>query len=215
MKTTLLLLLFATLGHAADLRKAADAWQQSITAETSSDLATAMQHVISFKNAGGDPYLAFVRAGWFSFQSKDYEKAVQFYTAAIKYEPRAITPHLGLTCTYQAMQKPKDTLAAAANGLKLDQYHFALLLIAGELLYNQRDYRKAETYFDRAHHQRPEDATALSWLGWAQIAQGQVKLAAPNFEKLMLLNPSGYMVRDGYNISHGLPPQNLQASNRR
>lgn len=215
MKTTLLLLLFVTLGIAADAQKAADAWQQSLTAESSSDFTTAMQQVINFKNAGGDPYLASVRAGWLSFQSKDYEKAVQFYTAAIKYEPRAITPHLGLTYTYQAMQKPKETLAAATNGLKLDQYNFALLLIAGEQLYNQRDYRKAETYFDRAHHQRPEDALALSWLGWAQIAQGQVKLAAPNFEKLMLINPAGYMVQQGYNISHGIPPQNLQASNRR
>lgn len=215
MKTTLLLLLFVTLGYAADAQKAADAWQQSLTAESSSDFTTAMQHVISFKNAGGDPYLASVRAGWLSFQSKDYEKAVQFYTAAIKYEPRAITPHLGLTYTYQAMQKPKETLIAATNGLKLDQYHFALLLIAGEQLFNQRDYRKAETYFDRAHHQRPEDPIALSWLGWAQIAQGQVKLAAPHFEKLILINPSGYMVQQGYNISHGIPPQNLQASNRR
>ena len=113
MKTTLLLFLFVTLGHAADAQKAADAWQQSITAESSSDFTTAMQQVINFKNAGGDPYLASVRAGWLSYQAKDHEKAVQFYTAAAKQEPRAITPHLGLTYTFLEMQKPKEALTAA------------------------------------------------------------------------------------------------------
>lgn len=207
MKTTLLILfVIASFTQAADLQKAADAWQQSVSAESSSDYKTALQHVITFKAAGGDPYVASVRAGWLAYQDKDYEKAIQFYTAAIKYEPRAITPHLGLTYTYKAMEKPKETLSAAREGINVDQYNFALLLIAGELLYNQRDYRKAETYFDRAHHQRPEDTTALSWLGWAQIAQGQMKLAAPNFEKLRLMNPGGYMVQEGYDISHGVPP---------
>lgn len=214
-KTLLILLAAASLTQAADLKKAADAWQQSFTAESSRDYSTALKHVLDFKAQGGETYLAAVRAGWLCYRAGEHEKALTYYAAAAKQEPRSITPHLGLTYTYQAMQKPKETLSAARDGLNVDQYNFALLLIAGELLYNQKDYRKAETLFDRAHHQRPEDAIALSWLGWSRIAQGQAKLAAPNFEKLMLLNPNGYMVQQGYNISHGIPPQNLQASNRR
>lgn len=206
MKTTLLLLLFATLGHAADLQKAADFWQQSLIAETNGDYKAALENVLSFKSAGGETYLAAVRAGWLSYLDKDYDKAVQFYTAAARQEPRAITPHLGLTYTYQAMQEPEETLRAAKAGLGIDQFHFKLLLIAGELLFNQGDYRKAETYFDRAHHQQPEDPIAMSWLGWSQIGAGQPRLAAPVFERLMQINPDGYLVREGYAVTHGPPP---------
>jgi tetratricopeptide (TPR) repeat protein len=208
MKTTITILLLAvSFLHAADdPQKAAELWQQSITDESNQDYKAALEKIIEFKKVGGETYLATVRAAWLSFLANDHEKAVQFYTAAAKQEPRAITPHLGLVRTFQAQQKPKETLAAARNGLNIDQYNFTLLLIAGELLFNQADYRKAETYFDRAHHLQPEDPTAMSWLGWTQIAQGQARLAAPLFEKLMQINPDGYLVRDGFAITHG-PPQ--------
>lgn len=205
MKTTtiiLTLLLSTAWTHAADSQKVAELWQQSLTAETSQDYTAALKHVMDYKNAGGETYLAAVRAGWLSYLSKDYEKAVQFYTTAAKQEPRSITPHLGLVYTGLAQQKPEDTLRAARNGLAIDQFNYTLLLIAGEILYNQADYRKAETYFDRAHHLRPEDPIALSWLGWSQINQGQAKLAARHFEKLMQINPDGYFVRDGFAITH-------------
>lgn len=201
-----LLVGFAALTHAADPQKAAELWQQSLVDESNQDYPAALKNVLDFKTAGGETYLAAVRAGWLSYLSKDYDKAVAFYTTAAKQEPRAITPHLGLTHTFLAMQKPKEALSAARAGLNIDQFNFKLLLIAGELLFNQADYRKAETYFDRAHHLQPEDLTAMSWLGWAQIGQGQARLAAPVFEKLMQINPDGYLVRDGFAITHGPPP---------
>jgi Flp pilus assembly protein TadD len=105
-----------------------------------------------------------------------------------------------------AQQKPKEALRRHATGLGIDQYNFKLLLIAGELLFNQGDYRKAETYFDRAHHQQPEDPIAMSWLGWSTDRRRPAKLAAPLFEKLMQINPDGYLVREGYAISHEPPP---------
>jgi len=207
MKTTLLILLAAaTLARAADPQKATEFWQQSLTAETPGDYKAALESVLSFKSAGGETYLAAVRAGWLSYLDKDYDKAVQFYTAAARQEPRALTPHLGLTHTYLVQQKPEETLRAAKAGLGIDQFNFKLLLIAGELLFNQGDYRTAETYFDRAHHQQPEDPIAMSWLGWSQIGAGQPRLAAPVFEKLMQINPDGYLVREGYAVTHGPPP---------
>ena len=209
MKTTHLLILslaLLTRAPAADkLPAIAEAWQKSLTEESNQDYPAALQSVLQFKTAGGETYLATIRTAWLSYLSQDYDKAVQFYTAAIKQEPRAITPHLGLVATFQAQQKPKETLAAARNGLSIDQFNFRLLLIAGELLFNQGDYRKAETYFDRAHHLQPEDPIAMSWLGWSQIGQGQNRLAAPVFEKLMQINPEGYLVRDGYAVTHAPP----------
>ncbi|MBE2287850.1 MAG: tetratricopeptide repeat protein [Prosthecobacter sp.] len=208
MKTTIALLLFAAaFVRGADPQKAAELWQQSLADESNQDYAAALKKTLEFKSAGGETYLAAVRGGWLSYLAKDFEKAVQFYVTAAKQEPRAVTPHLGLVYTALEMQKPKEALAAARNGLNIDQYHFKLLMIAGELLFNQGDHRKAETYFDRAHHLHPEDPTAMSWLGWARIAQGQVRLAAPLFERLMQINPDGYLVRDGFAISHGPPPR--------
>lgn len=202
----ILLACFSTLTHAAtDLQQAAEHWQQSLTAEANQDYPTALKHVFDFKSAGGENYLAAIRAGWLSYLSQDYDKAVAFYVSASKQEPRAITPHFGLVYTALAQSKPDDALRAAKAGLGIDQYNFKLLLIAGELLFNQGDYRKAETYFDRAHHLQPEDPIAMSWLGWTQIGQGQVKLAKPVFEKLMQINPEGYLVRDGYAVTHAPP----------
>jgi len=209
MKPHILILALAliTTANAADkLAAISEAWQKSLTAESSGDYAAATQSVFAFKSAGGESYLAAVRAGWLCAQAKEYEKAVQYYTSAAKLEPRALTPHLGLISVYQAQSKTEDILRAARAGLNIDQFNRPLLLIAGEILYNQKDYRKSEVYFERAHKLQPEDPIALSWLGWAHISQGQAKLAAPTFEKLMQINPEGYFVRDGYDITHPGPP---------
>ncbi|MHB1080232.1 MAG: tetratricopeptide repeat protein [Prosthecobacter sp.] len=209
MKTHILILAFAcvTVANAADkLAAISDAWQQSLTAESNSDYAAALESVLAFKNAGGETYLAAVRAGWLSYLNKDYTKAVQYYTTAAKQEPRALTPHLGMMNVYQAQNQPEDVLREAKEVLKIDQFHRPMLLIAGEILFNHQDYRKAEVYFERAYKLMPEDPIGMSWFGWSQISQGQARLAAPLFEKLMEINPEGYMVRDGFAITHGLPP---------
>jgi tetratricopeptide (TPR) repeat protein len=209
MKTHLLILAFAcvTAANAADkLPAIAEAWQKSLTEESNNDYAAAIDSVLAFKNAGGETYLAAVRAGWLSYLNKDYTKAVQYYTTAAKQEPRALTPHLGMMNVFQAQTQPEDTLRAAREVLKIDQFHRPTLLIAGEILFNQHEYRKAEVYFERAHKLQPEDPIAMSWFGWSQINQGQARLAAPLFSKLMQINPEGYMVHDGFAITRAGPP---------
>ncbi|MDI1312938.1 tetratricopeptide repeat protein [Prosthecobacter sp.] len=208
MKTHLLILAFAcvTAANATDkLPAISEAWQQSLTAESNSDYAAALESVLAYKSAGGATYLAAVRAGWLSYLNKDYPKAIQFYTTAAKQEPRAITPHLGMMNVYLAQTQPEDALRAAREVLKIDQFHRPTLLIAGEILFNHQDYRKAEVYFERAYKLMPEDPIGMSWFGWAQINQGQARFAAPLFEKLMETNPQGYMVQDGFAITRSGP----------
>lgn len=210
MKTSILILAFAcvTAANAADkLAAISEAWQKSLTEESDKDYTAALESVLAFKNAGGETYLAAVRAGWLSYLKQDYTKAIQYYTTAAKQEPRAITPHLGMMNVYQAQMKPEDMLREAREVLKIDQFHRSTLLIAGEILYNQQDFRKAEVFFERAYKLMPEEPIGMSWFGWSQISQGQARLAAPVFEKLMEINPEGYMVRDGFAITHpGLRP---------
>ena len=210
MKTHILILAFAcvTAVNAADKHAAiSEAWQKSLTAESNSDYASALTSVLDFKSAGGETYLAALRAGWLSYLNKDYAKAIQYYATAAKQEPRAITPHLGMMYVQLAQAKPEEALRAAREVLKIDQYHRSTLLIGGEILYNQQEYRKAEVYFERAYKLMPEEPIGMSWFGWSQINQGQARLAAPLFEKLMQINPLGYMVRDGFAITHPGPPQ--------
>jgi tetratricopeptide (TPR) repeat protein len=210
MKTHILILAFAcvTAANAADkLPAISEAWQKSLTAESNSDYAGALESVLAFKSAGGETYLAAVRAGWLSYLNKDYAKAIQYYSTAARQEPRAITPHLGMMNVHLAQAKPEDALRAAREVLKIDQYHRSTLLIAGEILFNQQEYRKAEVYFERAYKLMPEEPIGMSWFGWSQINQGQARMAAPLFEKLMQINPQGYMVRDGFVITHPGPPQ--------
>lgn len=209
MKTHLLILAFAcvTAANAADkLPAISEAWQKSLTEESNNDYAAALESVLAFKNAGGETYLAAVRAGWLSYLNKDYTRAVQYYTTAAKQEPRALTPHLGMMNVYQAQNKPDDVLRSAREVLKIDQFHRPTLITAGEILFKQQDYRKAEVYFERAYKLQPEDSIAMSWFGWSQINQGQARLAAPLFEKLMQINPNGYLVHDGFAITRSGPP---------
>ncbi len=210
MKTHILILAFAcvtALSAADKLPAISEAWQKSLTEESNSDYAAALGSVLAFKSAGGETYLAAVRAGWLSYLNKDYVKAIQYYATAAKQEPRAITPHLGMMYVQLAQAKPEEALRAAREVLKIDQFHRSTLLIGGEILYNQQEYRKAEVYFERAYKLMPEEPIGMSWFGWSQINQGQARLAAPLFEKLMQINPLGYMVRDGFAITHPGPPQ--------
>ncbi len=120
MKTHILILAFAcvTAANAADkLPAISEAWQQSLIAESNSDYAGALESVLAYKSAGGETYLAAVRAGWLSYLNKEYAKAIQYYTTAARQEPRAITPHLGMMNVYQAQTKPEDVLRAAREVL--------------------------------------------------------------------------------------------------
>jgi tetratricopeptide (TPR) repeat protein len=203
----ILSLICCTSAHAADkLAAMSEAWQKSLTAESNNDYSSALESVLAYKSVGGETYLAALRAGWLSYLNKDYVKAVQYYSTAAKQEPRAITPHLGMMNVYQAQSKTDDILREAREVLKIDQFHRSTLLVAGEMLFNQQDYRKAEVYFERAHKLQPEDPIAMSWYGWAQINQGQARLASHLFERLMQINPDGFMVRDGFAITHPGPP---------
>lgn len=212
MNTRILLILLALAMSArgANLEKAAAAWQESITAESGQDYATALTHVFDFKSAGGDSYLASVRAGWLSYLNKDYDKAEAFYTSAAKTKTHAITPMLGLVYVSLAQSKTEDVLRFAKAALVIDPNNREVLLIAGEVLFNKGEHRQAERFFVKAHELRPEDPIALSWLGWSRIGQGQIRQAADQFETLMQINPDGYLVQDGYVITHspnrGGPP---------
>ncbi len=181
----------------ADSRKAAGAWTASLTAEQSGDYSAALQETGNWKQAGGDLFVATLRAAWLHYCSQDYAKAATTYHQASLLQPAAITPLLGLLSTAQAMQDPAKIQAAAERVLKVEPGSYKALMALGALSYASGDFRKARGWYLRVLGSYPEDIAALSGAGWASFQLGDRKEAQNAFQRIATMNPDYPFLQDG------------------
>ena len=148
-------------------------WQASVNAEVKGALEEAQREVQAYAAAGGDRYLAPLRAGWIAFLRKDYDRAQQSYRQAIEAAPQALTPRLGLMYAARAAGRQNDAIAAADGALAIYPGVREAALVAAELRVARGEAQRAADGLKRAHFDAPEDATIVTALLNALVAAGQ------------------------------------------
>lgn len=176
-------------------------WQESLSAETSGEPTKAADKLAEFTKAGGDPYLSNLRGGWLQLSAKNYDQAANLYAAAMKLQPDALNPRLGLLKVAQAKADSAATVKMSDLVLKLDTTNYsALMAIAGETL-QAKDYRRAKAAYQKVLGLYPEDQDAISGTAWCHFYLGMKREAQAGFQKLMSLNPDYPHVREGVSLT--------------
>lgn len=172
-------------------------WQASITAEASGDAAGAMQKLSAYAKSGGGPYLVNLRAGWLNSSAKKYHEAARCYAEAVKLQPAALSPRLGLLTTAQAAGDGAAAISTAEAVLKIEPTNYRALMAVAWGAFQGKDYRRSAAAYQRVLTLYPEDQDAISGVAWCAFHTGQKREAKEGFQRLMSLNPAYSSVRQG------------------
>ena len=172
-------------------------WQASITAEANGDAMGAMDNLGAFAKNGGDPFMGRLRAGWLNFSAKKYDEAARNYAEAVKLQPSALSPRLGLLSVAQAKTDGAAAITVAEAVLKIEPTNHRALKAAAWGAFQGKDYKRSAAAYQRVLALYPEDADAISGAAWCAFYSGQKREAREGFHRLMSLNPADTYVRQG------------------
>lgn len=182
-------------------------WQASLTAETSQDYDTALTQLAEWRQAGGDPFLANLRAGWLHYLKKDYATAAQAYAEAERLQPSAINPLLGLLNVAQAQGDAAAVDKAVGDVLRADPLNYRAQMAGAWQQYSAKNYQQALAGYRRVLTYYPDDLAAISGEAWSLYYLGDLKGAAADFQALLNVSPSYSYARQGLDLCQGKTTQ--------
>lgn len=176
----------------------------SIQAEKSKDYDEALKQVAAYQQAGGDPFVAAVRAGWLYYLKGAYPEAEQAYANAYRMHSAALNPVLGLLNVAEAMKDPARIQRAAEAVLRIDPANYrAGMLLAGRS-YASHDYRGAAFVYRRVLTTYPDDTDARSGAAWADYYTGDTHEALSEFQLILNTYPDYPYAKQGFQLVAGV-----------
>jgi len=172
-------------------------WQASLTYETNKDYDGALNQIVSYQTAGGDAFLANLRAAWLYYLKQDYANAVKYYNAAEKLQPTSINPLLGLINVSEAQGDNAAIEKSAEDILHLDPMNYRAQMAVAYRHYLAKDYAMALASYDRVLTYYPDDMTALSGEAWSLYYLGQQDKAEADFKTLLGINANDTWAQKG------------------
>ncbi len=172
-------------------------WQASLTSETSKDYDGALGQITAYQKAGGNAFLANLRAAWLYYLKQDYQNAARYYNAAEQLQPTSINPLLGLMNVSEAQGDKAQIQKAAENVLHLDPLNYRAQMVSAYQQYTAKNYAVALATYRRVLTYYPDDMTALSGEAWSLYYLGQGDKAEADFETLLSVNSNDSWAQKG------------------
>jgi tetratricopeptide (TPR) repeat protein len=172
-------------------------WQASRTSETNKDYDSALSQITAYQTAGGNAFLANLRAAWLYYLKQDYKNAAARYNEAERLQPSSINPLLGLMNVSEAQGTAAEIQKAAENVLHLDPLNYRAQMAAAYQQYTVKNYAAALASYRRVLTYYPDDMTALSGEAWSLYYLGQGEKAAVDFQILLSVNPEYPYAKQG------------------
>ncbi len=172
-------------------------WQASLTSETNKDYDSALTQITSYQTAGGNAFLANLRAAWLYYLKQDYQNAAKYYNEAEQLHPTSINPLLGLMNVSEAQGNPVEIEKAAENVLHLDPLNYRAQMTSAYQQYTAKNYAVAFAAYRRVLTYYPDDMTALSGEAWSLYYLGQGDKAAADFQTLLSVNSNDTWAQKG------------------
>jgi Tfp pilus assembly protein PilF len=149
---------------------------------------------------------------------KILEKAKGRFEKAIELKSDYAPAHFQLAMVYQAEGKAKEAIERLEATKRIAPFDIGLAFQLGLTYYQNKNYQKAKTEFERAVSINSNYSNALYFLGLVYNKLGLVSKAIEQFEKVAELNPDNRQVekilenlKSGKNIFEGLvqkqPPE--------
>jgi len=176
----------------------------SIKAETSKKYDDALKEVFAFQQAGGDPFVASLRAGWLYYLKGAYPEAEQAYANANRLHTGALNPVLGLLNVAEATKDGMKIQRMAEAVLRIDPSNYRASMLLGSHCYAVKDYHGSAFAYRRILNLYPDDVDARSGLAWAAYYTGDSHDAFAQFQTILNIYPDYPFAKQGYKLVAGV-----------
>lgn len=205
MRTSLFLaltLLFTTYVPPAWANGAdAEVFTRSYRLEAEGNYAAALSALDQLSSSWKKEYTTLLRQGWLAYLGADYPGAIEAYERAIRAEPKAVEPRLGVMLPLIAMRNWPAALKHGDGALKLDPQNYLALSRTAFAAFNLGRYADAERRYRRTLELYPSVVEMQAGLAWTLLKSGDGKAAATIFRRVVTLAPAYQSARTGLEMA--------------
>ncbi len=191
----LLVIMFSATLVAQDYSKTIEGFQNSYLHEASGNLAEAILDLKSIYNE--DSYELNLRLGWLTYSSGLFTEAQSYYNKAILLKPFAVEPRMGIVLPQSAMGNWNSVIAQYEKILEIVPNNSIVMHRLGLIYYGQKDFLKAEKYFEKVVNLYPFDYDALVMYAWTNFQLKKFREAKVLFNKALMNTPTGSSAMEG------------------
>ncbi|MEY1639524.1 tetratricopeptide repeat protein [Tenuifilum sp. 4138str] len=145
-------------------------------------------------------YEVNLRLGWLTYLQGQFSESVGYYSKAIELMPYAIEPRLGIVLPASAMGNWGSVVEQYNKILSIDPNNTLVLYRMGMISYENKDFKKAYTYFEKVVNLYPFDYYSVLMLGWTNYQLGKTKEAKILFQKALLYDPTSASAKEGLSL---------------
>jgi len=197
----LILLVLTTMSvnlAAQDFTKLSAAFAESYAKEKEGKYADATKPLKAMYDEKS--YEVNLRLGWLTYLQGQFSASIGYYSKAVELMPYAIEPRLGIVLPASAMGNWGSVVEQYNKILSIDPNNTLVLYRMGMISYENKDYQKAYTYFQKVVNLYPFDYYSVLMLGWTNYQLGKTKEAKILFQKALLYDPTSASAKEGLSL---------------
>jgi len=198
LSIALLIILFTGTVSAQGYEKTIEGFQNSYLHEASGNLAEAIVDLKAVYDESS--YEINLRLGWLMYSSGLFSDAQSYYNKAIQLKPFAIEPRFGVVLPQAAMGNWNSVIAQYEKILEISPNNSIAMHRLGLIYYGQKDYLKAEKYFEKVVNLYPFDYDALVMYAWTNFQLKKYREAKVLFNKALMNTPTGSSAMEGIKL---------------
>ncbi|MBC7124185.1 MAG: tetratricopeptide repeat protein [Bacteroidales bacterium] len=183
---------------AQDFAKLSAAFSESYAKEKEGKYADAAKPLKAMYDEKS--YEVNLRLGWLTYLQGQFSESVGYYSKAIELMPYAIEPRLGIVLPASAMGNWGSVVEQYNKILSIDPNNTLVLYRMGMISYENKDFKKAYTYFEKVVNLYPFDYYSVLMLGWTNYQLGKTKEAKILFQKALLYDPTSASAKEGLSL---------------
>lgn len=176
------------------------AFNESIKLESDGKIDKAIEPLLKIYNTAKENYLINLRLGWLYYQKKDYSRSKDYYSEAIRLNPKSIDAKLGLTLPLSALNEWNKVKELYLDILKTNAMDYTANLRLGQIYLQNGDYNNAKKHLEIAYNTFPSYYEPNLSLGWTYYYLGIRDKAKILLTQALMLSEGDKLASEGLKL---------------
>ena len=176
------------------------AFNESIKLESDGKIDKAIEPLLKIYNTAKENYLITLRLGWLYYQKKDYPRSKDYYSEAIRLNPKSIDAKLGLTLPLSALNEWNKVKELYLDILKSNSMDYTANLRLGQIYLQNGDYNNAKKHLEIAYNTFPSYYEPNLSLGWTYYYLGIRDKAKILLTQALMLSEGDKLASEGLKL---------------
>lgn len=176
------------------------AFNESIKLESDGKIDKAIEPLLKIYNTAKENYLINLRLGWLYYQKKDYPRSKDYYSEAIRLNPKSIDAKLGLTLPLSALNEWNKVKELYLDILKTNAMDYTANLRLGQIYLQNGDYNNAKKHLEIAYNTFPSYYEPNLSLGWTYYYLGIRDKAKILLTQALMLSEGDKLASEGLKL---------------